>query len=444
MIKLKLGNSFSRIEGLTAPQFKALREKLSYSLDPKAQYFGGGYNTKRYLISARGDYPSGLHYIVEDYLVSLGAGVWPFVQRLDTRIRPISNRSESTLMIPGSYPTPRAAQLEAVKMALKHSRGIISAVTGSGKSLILGLLIDALKLKTLVVVPNLELRRQLTESLRRWFGSNYDGLITVENIDALDPNKPSDAQVLIVDELHHVAAKSYRVLNQRSWTGIYHRFGLTATPFRTDDNERLLFESFLSKVIYDIDYHSAVASHTIVPVTAYYVELPKVPVKGTTYAAVYNELVVNRPDRNKIIAKLLGSLHSQGVSTLCLVKEVAHGRILSNLSGVPFVHGQDPERASLIEWFNNKSLHTLIGTTGILGEGCDTKPVEFVIVAALGKSKGQFMQRIGRGTRTYPGKESCKIIIFYDPSNKWTKDHFKEQCRTLKEIYGVVPIKLDI
>lgn len=90
MIKLKLGNSFSKIEGLTAVQFKALREKLSYSLDPKAQYFGGGYNTKRYLISARGDYPSGLQYLVDDYLVSLGAGVWSFVERLDTRIRPNS------------------------------------------------------------------------------------------------------------------------------------------------------------------------------------------------------------------------------------------------------------------------------------------------------------------------------------------------------------------
>lgn len=444
MIKLKLGNSFSRIEGLTAPQFKALREKLSYSLDPKAQYFGGGYNTKRYLISARGDYPSGLQYLVDDFIEEALSGDSKLIGVTDTRIRPIGDPSPATYMIPGSYPTPRAAQLEAVKSALKHSRGIISAVTGSGKSLIIGLLIDALKLKTLVVVPNLELRRQLTESLRRWFGSNYNSLITVENIDALDPKRPSDAQVLIVDELHHVAAKSYRILNQKSWTGIYHRFGLTATPFRTSDNERLLFESFLSKVIYNIDYHSAVESNTIVPVIACYIELPKVPVKGTTYAAVYNELVVNRPDRNKAIATLLGSLHSQGASTLCLVKEVAHGRILSDLSGVAFIHGQDPERTSLIEWFNSKSLHTLIGTTGILGEGVDSRPCEFVVIAGLGKAKGQFMQQVGRGIRTYPGKESCKVILIKDPSHKWTLDHFKEQCRTLKETYGVVPIKLDI
>lgn len=444
MIKVKLGNSFSKIEGLTAPQFKELRELMSYTLDPKAQYFGGGYNTKRYLISARGDYPSGLNYIVDGFLNSDLRLGWQ-VNTVDTRSRPKTCVTDQiTLMKPGSYPTPRLAQLEAVGKALMADRGIVSAVTGSGKSLIIGLLIDALKVQTLVVVPNLELKRQLTASLREWFGGYYEQLIEVQNVDALDPNEPSCAQMVIIDELHHVAAKTYQTLNKRCWNNAFYRFGFTATPFRTDENERLLFESFLSRVIHRISYHDAVASGTIVPVEAFYIELPKVAVKGTTYAQVYNELVVNRPDRNRIIAKLLGALHGQGVSTLCLVRELAHGRILSDLSGVSFTHGQDPERSSLIDWFNTKSLHTLIGTTGVLGEGVDSRPCEYVVVAGLGKAKGQFQQQIGRGLRTYTGKESCKVILVSDKSHKYTRDHFKEQCRTLKEEYGVVPKLLDI
>lgn len=86
MITVKLGNSFSRIEGLTSIQFKALREKMSYSLDAKAQYFGGGYNTKRYLINARGDYPTGLHYIVDDFLKDVSEDN---INLVDTRVRPV-------------------------------------------------------------------------------------------------------------------------------------------------------------------------------------------------------------------------------------------------------------------------------------------------------------------------------------------------------------------
>lgn len=444
MIKLRLGNSFSRIEGLTAVQFKTLRENMSYNLNWNAQYFGRGYNTKRYLISARGDYPSGLQYIVDDYLVSLGAGIWPFCERIDSRIRPKSTLTDQTIMIPESYPEPRQSQLDAVKSALKHSRGIISAVTGSGKSLIIGFLIEAFKVRTLVVVPSLELKRQLTDSLRSWFGSRFDLLIEVQNVDALDPKKPTEADMIIIDEIHHVAAKTYRTLNQKSWVGAFYRFGLTATPFRNNENERLLFESFLSKVIYRLDYESAVESGTIVPVEAYYIELPKIEANFTTFSQAYNELVVKRPDRNKIIATLLNKLHSQHISTLCLVKEVEHGRRISDLSGAAFTHGQDLERTTLINWFNDGSLHTLIGTTGVLGEGVDTKPCEYVIIAGLGKAKGQFQQHVGRGLRTYPGKESCKVIIFYDPSHKWSKAHFKEQCRVLKEEYNVIPTKLDI
>ena len=111
---------------------------------------------------------------------------------------------------------------------------------------------------------------------------------------------------------------------------------------------------------------------------------------------------------------------------------------------MPFANGQVEETRYYITLFNEKELPCLIGTTGILGEGVDTKPCEYVIVAGLGKAKSAFMQQIGRGVRVYPGKESCKIVIFRDTSHKFTLRHYREQCKVLKEEFGIVPLKLEI
>jgi superfamily II DNA or RNA helicase len=54
------------------------------------------------------------------------------------------------------------------------------------------------------------------------------------------------------------------------------------------------------------------------------------------------------------------------------------------------------------------------------------------------------MQQCGRGFRRYEDKESCKIILIKDSSHKWTKQHFKAQCKILEEEYGVIPLKINV
>ncbi len=46
----------------------------------------------------------------------------------------------------------------------------------------------------------------------------------------------------------------------------------------------------------------------------------------------------------------------------------------------------------------------------VLTEGTDIPPVNCVVVARPTRSRGRYMQAIGRGLRTYPGKEDCLII----------------------------------
>jgi len=163
-----------------------------------------------------------------------------------------------------------------------------------------------------------------------------------------------------------------------------------------------------------------------------------------TYAEVYRSLVVDNDARNNALYALLSRLGEAGKATLCLVKEIAHGRLLERLTSIPFVCGEDDESRKMIADFSDGKLKSLIGTTGILGEGIDTRPAEFVVIAGLGKAKSQFMQQVGRAVRKYPGKESAKVVLIRDASHKFTLRHYKMQAKIMREEYGVKPERIDI
>lgn len=413
----------------------------------KKIYKGFGVRT-RALIDKKGSFPTGLLYLLDSVLGLLSHTL---VVK-DLRTRPKALEGVTTLFQPSHMVVPYPEQQDAANSAVAHHRGILCAPTGSGKTLIMALIIDQLKVHTMIVVPSLGLKKQVTEAMTRCFGEEKVGknrLIQIENVDALDPKKiMQGVDCVIIDEFHHGAAVTYRKLNKKAWNGIYYKLGLSATPFRTDDSERLLLESVLSKVIYRLPYEKAVEKGYVVPVEAYYYDLPKIEVKGSEYdwATIYSELVVNRKDRNDIIKNIVNTLNSQMKSSICLVKEIGHGQKIKELLNFdcPFMQGVNADNPQLLELFNGGWVKSLIGTSGVLGEGIDTRPAEYIILAGLGKAKGQFMQQVGRGSRIYQGKESCKIILFRDPSHKWTLNHFKEQCKILREEYGVSPVKLEI
>ena len=337
---------------------------------------------------------------------------------------------------------PYEWQIKAANEAgIKH-RGGVQACTGSGKSLLIALIASRLNVRTLVVVPSLERRKQLQEAINAWFGKTKD--IVVHNIDSKTLLTASGFDCLIIDECHHAAARTYQKLNKTVWKDIYYRYFLTATFYRNQDHEKLLFEGIAGQLIYKLTYQEAISKDYIVPVEAYYIDLPKRATEAHTWSQVYSELVVNYDDRNAIIIRLIEQLKKAEKKVLCLVKEVKHGEQIAVLSRSAFINGQDDESRDYIRQFNNGGIKTLIGTVGVLGEGIDTRPAEYIIIAGLGKAKSAFMQNVGRGLRKYPGKDSAKVIIFKDNSHKFTLRHYNEQKKILLEEFGIIPIKLDI
>lgn len=431
-MKICIGNSYSQLTGFTTSQFAAIRKELSYT-PPKNYAKPQQFNKPQYLIDSKGFFPTGLVVKLKAFLKAHNV---PYTS-VDGRVQP---PKAAPLSVKGHV--PYSDQQSAVAACLSRHRGIVSMPTGAGKSLVITHLVASLGVRTLIVVPTTELKKQLKETLLEALGSLKN--ITVENIDATALKTATNFDCLIIDESHHSAARTYRKLNKTAWKGIYYRFFFTATPFRNLEEEQVLFESVAGQKIYELTYKQAISKGYIVPVEAYYVDVPKQATDAYTYAQVYRELVVTNASRNAAIVDLLTSLHSAGTSALCLVKEIAHGEALTALAPFPFVNGQDEDSRGFIAQFNARKAKVLIGTTGIVSEGVDTKPCEYVIIAGLGKAKSQFMQAVGRAVRKYPGKESAKVIIFRDASHKFTLSHFNSQKKILLEEYGIKVVRLDL
>lgn len=498
-MKITVGNSMCKLEGYTVDLLATLRKTLSYedtklkmhlTQQTKFMYMNRGKlvallkqapngqkksitdrlnrlsrqikdhkkklaGARHFLLDRKGAFPTGLLYLVEETLVKQGV----LYDLQDARIAPRMPQVKLSMNLGGAVPYPE--QIAAGEAAKACGRGIIVAPTGVGKSLIAALVIERLGVPTLVVVPGLGLKAQVMAGLRRVFGDTLVGplingkkkyFITIENIDALPDHPVEGFDCIIVDEFHRSGAEKYQARNRRCWDGIYYRFGLTATPFRTRSEERLLLESVLSKVIYKIPYQVAVDNGYIVPMEAYYVEVPILDGykdRNKKYQTVYRELVVERDDRNELIAGMVATLAEQGVSILILTKQIEHGNTLRRMLAthgldIPFAEGANEHNEALVDDFNASGKGCMIGTVGVLGEGIDTKPCEWVFLAGGGKSRVQFMQNLGRAFRRYGNKQSCKIVMIRDQTNHWLEEHFQACCSYLKNEFGVTAEKLDL
>jgi superfamily II DNA or RNA helicase len=160
---------------------------------------------------------------------------------------------------------PRPYQREA--LAAWHaagSRGVVVLPTGAGKTLVGALALADLGLRTLVVVPTIDLLRQWRGALAGALGLAPERIglvgggerasqpITVTTYEsaALHPELSRQAGLLICDECHHLPAPTYRQIADGAFTP--YRLGLSATPERADQ-EHAALDYLLGPIVYRRD-----------------------------------------------------------------------------------------------------------------------------------------------------------------------------------------------
>lgn len=216
---------------------------------------------------------------------------------------------------------------------------------------------------------------------------------------------PDDFQIVIVDECHHSAARTYKQIIE------YFRpektIGFTATPNRADS---VRLDDVFQEIIFQRDLRWGIENKYLSPIFAKRVtigyDLTGVHTRNGDYAP--GELDERMSGTEDAIAQAYRE-HAVG-ATLIFAASVRHAEeIARRIDGAVVVTGETKDRASIIQAFTNGEIPCIVNCM-VFTEGTDIPRVETVIMARPTQSESLYAQMVGRGLRLYPGKEKLTLI----------------------------------
>lgn len=347
--------------------------------------------------------------------------------------------------------TPFQDQLDAALRAVDKQRGIIQAPTGWGKTEVIALLIDQLKMRTLILIHRetifIQLQKRLQDRLGVPVGVLGGGYKMPHNITVAMMQTISDPKykefiqsfpVVIVDECHHIPAKTMYDIMMSSDS--YHRYGFSATPWR-DDGAEMYIEAALGRFIVKITPSSLISIGRLAKPYIYFVHNPMIPqYEKLSWQKQYVKCIVENEYRNRMAVMSAYMMWKNKRTCLIAVTQIRHGKILLGMlqSMYPklncrFIKGEDEsqEKQKVLKQLNERQLDVVIATS-VFGEGIDVPTLDCIINAKGQESKVDVYQLIGRALRKTKTKSSAFFIDFMD-NEKYTKVHAQTRMKVLQE-----------
>jgi superfamily II DNA or RNA helicase len=349
--------------------------------------------------------------------------------------------------------TPRGWQIEALTAWERAShRGIVSVVTGAGKTVFALSCIDRIRpVATLVIVPTAALLDQWWEEAASYFDLQLDEVNIVTgslrfrlgavNIAVLNTAAKLAKRIqehkcfLIVDECHKAASEQFRsALHVPTVASL----GLSATPERPyDDGLMDVLVPALGPVIYNYDYAAALGDRIIVPFElrnivfemeeerqAEYDKLSKAIARSIsrrgaeadeTIALFLKRARVMNLSLNRIRLALKLAAANRGKRTLIFHEDIEacdliHTVLVENGVRSGVYHSKMPlrTRATMLGQYRRGDIDVLV-TCRALDEGFNVPETEVGIIAASTATRRQRIQRLGRVVRPAQGKASASI-----------------------------------
>jgi len=235
--------------------------------------------------------------------------------------------------------------------------------------------------------------------------AGMDGLGRMSKFD------PDEFSLLIIDEAHHSAAKSYRrVIDYYCRNSCLKVLGVTATPDRAD--EKALGKIF-ETVAYEYGIREGIDDGWLVPI-----EQQSVYVNGLDYSSVRTTAGdLNGKDLAAVLEfeEALHGIASPTIElcedrkTLVFAASLAQADRLTEIinrhkpGSAKWVHGGTPKetRRGLFSAYASKEFQYLVNV-GVATEGFDDPGIEIVVMARPTKSRSLYAQMAGRGTRVLP------------------------------------------
>ncbi|WP_448337284.1 DEAD/DEAH box helicase family protein [Chloroflexus aurantiacus] len=268
--------------------------------------------------------------------------------------------------------------------------------------------------------------------------------------------------LVVIDECHHAITPSYTRLLRFLKIDTPHSngiveppiIGLSATPFRTDDEEskwlarrfdqrwfpsnqeelyiRLRRQGILAEVNHELLESGIPLTEEEIDALARLSELWEAGI----IERINTRLADVEPRNQKIIDRILQASEQ---SIMLFANSVDHAREMAlrlNLSGVPaaVVSSDTPtvSRRYFLEQFKRGEIRVLCNHT-LLSTGFDAPKVDMILISRVVFSPVRYMQMVGRGLRGEKngGKATCRIVTVLDNLLRFQSRHPYHYCQEL-------------
>lgn len=247
----------------------------------------------------------------------------------------------------------------------------------------------------------------------------------------------NDFGMVILDEGHHCPASTF--LQVISSLNPFFLYGLTATPYRRDKLEELMFQT-IGPEIYRIPVEEVEDAGGIVMPKVLYRSIYSKPIHDNNIQSILKDVLVPSEKRNGIIAGDVLREAAAGNYCIVVTDRKIHAEILYDListgwekTGIAtgnYTKKYVKEQAARL---NNKEITVLICTFALLGEGFDVPFLNRAFVTLPFRAEGRIEQLIGRIQRSAPGKADSVVYDYVDVNIGVVENQFytksKNDCR---------------
>lgn len=413
------------IRQVNAHKCKIHNRQQEYEVWKVLSYYDIGTDTVKSILDSRGNYGS-----------RFPVGLYPYVYyKLKERghlviYKPLAYSKIDYKLIP-SLPgvTFESYQKKMLSKIGIKNRGILIGPTGSGKTIVMGGIVNKLKdPKTVIITPTKQILNQTYDRFVNWFpdhkigkvGDGYKelGHITIALFQSLKKIKVKGCQLVIVDECHRMNDSIDKIL--KKLPDAHYRYGLTATPqLEKDFAKWALMVGNIAPIIYEVTDQQAISRVTDVEINLLRFVCNR-PIGGNYQEVLRNDVLFSTERCRKMLtaAKQL-SLNNNG-NCLILLDEVEHGNIMVDVAhsmGLKplFAHGKNKGdiNENIKRKLNDRKVQLVIATS-VFGIGTDIPNIDCVGIASARKSYIDTVQKIGRGRRRVKGKNKLIVIDFVD------------------------------
>jgi len=402
--------------------------------------------------------------------------VWTETEELELMLPTEKDREDRSLEIIKETETlyqtklqPRDAQTLALKELNStinegYNRALVIMATGLGKTYLAAFFAERFK-RVLFIAHREEILFQAKKTFKHVHPNKtsgiYNGKIKDEQTDFvfasiftlsmkqhLQRFQREDFDLIVVDEFHHAAAKSYQ--NVLEYFRPTFLLGLTATPDRNDNKD--VYAICKGNVAYRIDFIEAIQKQWLSPFQYYgvYDETDYSQIKwlGNRYDEI--ELLQTQLREEQAEKIYHAWLKHKQTRTLVFCSSIKQANFLCDYfkkQGERSIslHSQQTEvkRDEAINLLESREIDVIF-TVDLFNEGVDIPSVDTLLFVRPTESLTVFIQQIGRGLRLHPEKTHCVVIdLIGNYRNADVKlrvfDTNKDSHKKSKNVLPVVP-----